>query len=102
MNLLVFFIVGQLFAATVAREFEWCRFDRDCPEIADGPYSVCRFGQCTFMGSKLKECAQSADCKRMRKCKGRTCTCFEGSCEWQCDATKDCFSRNNRYSPFFC
>jgi len=70
-----------------------CSFDKDCDVIMDGPTQVCRFGKCYISRKKVRECERPVDCRGMQKCTGKNCVCENGSCEWHCDTTKDCFNQ---------
>jgi len=43
------------------------------------------------------ECHETSDCGKMEKCRGKDCTCEDGTCEWNCYNDDDC---NN--GPFYC
>jgi len=66
-----------------------CNSTSEC-DCQDSKDCYCLYNRC--LKEKL-ECHETEDCKKMKKCEGKTCHCVANVCEHECEEAEDCESR---------
>ncbi|XP_023334149.1 low-density lipoprotein receptor-related protein 1B [Eurytemora carolleeae] len=64
-----------------------CKNFSDCDCRKTPKTCFCKNGKCT---KEKWECHKNADCKAMKKCSGKECTCKGNLCEYECATAQDC------------
>lgn len=77
-----------------------CKTLQDCKK--SGKCKLVPDNQCFCIEEQCEtgtewECHESRDCNSMVKCRGKECTCDDGTCEWNCDTDENCTN-----GPFYC
>jgi len=74
-----------------------CDNYKDCACRGSPATCFCRNGLCKSDPVDKFECHESADCKSLSKCSGKSCTCQGNLCEFHCKTVNDCVK-----GGFFC